>query len=95
MYITAFLKDNGTYKKHTFENFTIHLSNGINISDDGYVKSDRCVIRIFESEASCISPEDKIEIKEGLSLPSDEALTVVRVTNNKKGTHPHIRVECA
>lgn len=94
MYITAFLKDNGTYKKHTFENFTIHLSNGIDVSDNGYVKADKCVIRIFEKKASCILPEDKIEIKQGLDFPSNDAFTAVRVTYNEKGTHPHVKVEC-
>ena len=94
MCITVFCKENNAYKKHITQNFKIHLSNGITISDSGYIKSDKCVIRIFEKLPFEIFPEDKIELNTGLDAPSLDAFTVVRVTHNNKGTHPHIKVEC-
>lgn len=95
MFVTLYHKGESGYEKSIYENIKMHFSNGIKINDNGFTQSDNYVIRIFTGEKIDISPEDRIEI--GISeneSPSPDALTVLRVTDNRVGMHKHYKVEC-
>ena len=95
MFVTLYHKGSEGYEKQICPNVKLHFSKGIKINENGFSQSNSYVIRIFTDEDIILAPEDKLEIGESANAsPSKEALTVLRITDNRVGAHKHWKVEC-
>ena len=95
MYITLYHKGKSGYEKQIRTNVKMHFSKGVKVNDNGFTQSDNCVLRIFTDDDINLAPEDKIEVGAcDEAVPSNDALTVLRITDNRVGTHKHWKVEC-
>lgn len=91
--IVLFKKKDTGYEKHIFYDTSIYVCDGIDEKDNGFFKNRSVTIRIFDVGDTKIAPEDKVEFASGLTSPTKEAYTVMKVFDNKKGINPHVRIE--
>lgn len=95
MFVTLYHRGKEGYEKQIFDNVKMHFSEGVKINDNGFSQLNSYVIRIFTDKKINLAPEDKLEVGASENgVPSQEALTVLRVTDNRVGVHKHWKVEC-
>lgn len=95
MFVTLYHKGSEGFEKQLCSNVKLHFSKGIKINENGFTQSNNYVIRIFTEDDIILAPEDRIEIgKSEESFPSKDSLIVLRITDNRVGTHKHWKVEC-
>jgi len=91
--ITVFSFNGKGYDRSLFEGVSIFGSDGIELTDSGFKESGQFKIRIPSEEDILVSCGDRVLFGNVDILDPDNAYTVMRIRDNRRGNYRHYLLE--